>query len=549
MLSSISIENFKAFGKKQKLPIKPITLIFGPNSSGKSSIIHSLLFAQHALETGKLDVFRTSGGGESVDLGGFKQFIFKGNRDNLFTWSVEIAVKNLKNELLEFLSPARTLEISLSMRLPQKEASPGEIVYADTPIVSSFFVNADGKELFSLGARPDNRLRMERLNHEHPVFRNIFKSIIEVSTTVQNILPEDYDYLREGVAGILSKMEFTAEKFIPQSTGKSVKDATYLESSLIPVSRGNRKENILATIELIIPRKIAIFLKDLYNEVQGYFNNLSYLGPLRSYPPRHLAFLESEDHNWYAGGGFAWEVLRKDAQVRKKVNQWLGDKDKLQTPYHLEIKDFVSYEDLSSDYVGEIEDIENKYFGDAPQLDPGEGDMFGELYEVLNKIKKSSHRQAAISELLLKDLRTDTIVSHRDVGIGISQIIPVLVSAYAHQNKMIAIEQPEIHIHPGLQAAIGDIFINSAMGEQKNTFLLETHSEHLILRILRRIRETADGELPKGVQPVRPQDVSVIYVKPSNKGAILHQLPVNEEGEFTRKWPDGFFAERANELF
>ena len=67
MISSISIENFKAFGNKQTLPVKPITLIFGPNSSGKSSIIHSLLFAQNALKTGNLDVFRTSGGGDSVD--------------------------------------------------------------------------------------------------------------------------------------------------------------------------------------------------------------------------------------------------------------------------------------------------------------------------------------------------------------------------------------------------------------------------------------------------------------------------------------------------
>ena len=108
MISSISIENFKAFGKKQKLPIKPITLIFGPNSSGKSSIIHSLLFVQTALQTGKLDVFRTSSGGQSVDLGGFKQYIFKGDTDNVFTWSLEMPVKNFKGDLLEFLAPAKT---------------------------------------------------------------------------------------------------------------------------------------------------------------------------------------------------------------------------------------------------------------------------------------------------------------------------------------------------------------------------------------------------------------------------------------------------------
>jgi len=544
MISSISIENFKAFGKKQKLLIKPITLIFGPNSSGKSSIIHSLLFVQHAIKTGKLDVFRTSGGGDSVDLGGFKQFIFKGNSENLFTWSMEIDTLHLKKELLEFLAPAKSVEISISMRLPQKEVSPGEYVPAENPIVSSFFLSADGEELFSLGARKGSVLRMERLNYSHPVFKNIFKSIIEVSTTVQNIRPEDYNYLKEGVNKILPKMEFTSEKFFPQATQKAESDA----SSLFPISRGNRKENIISTIELIIPRKISMFLKDLYDEVGDYFTNLAYLGPLRSYPPRHLAFLESEDHNWFAGGGFAWEVLRKDADVRKKVNQWLGDKDKLQTPYRLELKDFVAYDDLSSDYSGEIEEIENKYFGDPPQIEPGEGDLFGELYDLLNKIKKSSHRQAPINELFLKDLRTDTMVSHRDVGIGISQIIPVLVSAYANKNKMVAIEQPEIHVHPGLQAELGDLFIESALGKNKNTFILETHSEHLILRILRRIRETTRRK-NKPVPDITPDDISLVFIDSTKKGSVIKFLRVDKHGRIIDKVPGGFFEEDFEELF
>ena len=60
--------------------------------------------------------------------------------------------------------------------------------------------------------------------------------------------------------------------------------------------------------------------------------------------------------------------------------------------------------------------------------------------------------------------------------LGVSQILPVLVHAYASQRKLIAIEQPEIHIHPKLQAELGDVFIESALGDNQNTFLLETHS-------------------------------------------------------------------------
>jgi predicted ATPase len=154
-----------------------------------------------------------------------------------------------------------------------------------------------------------------------------------------------------------------------------------------------------------------------------------------------------------------------------------------------------------------------------------------------------------VSELVLVDERTGTVVTHRDVGIGVSQVLPVLVSAHANRGQLIAIEQPEIHLHPALQAELGDVLVESALGERRNTFLLETHSEHLILRVLRRIRETTDGELAAGLQPLRPADVQVVYCRPTREGAVLHELPITEDGEFARPWPDGFFAERSRELF
>jgi predicted ATPase len=126
--------------------------------------------------------------------------------------------------------------------------------------------------------------------------------------------------------------------------------------------------------------------------------------------------------------------------------------------------------------------------------------------------------------------------------------LPVLVHAYADEGKIVAIEQPEIHLHPALQAELGDVFIESALGERKNTFLLETHSEHLILRILRRVRETTEGKLPAGAQPVRPEDVTVVFVEPTAKGSFIKHLPVTPDGDFAAPWPGGFFAERLADL-
>ena len=62
------------------------------------------------------------------------------------------------------------------------------------------------------------------------------------------------------------------------------------------------------------------------------------------------------------------------------------------------------------------------------------------------------------------------------------------------------------------------------------------------MRLLRRVREAADKSLS-------PNELSVVYVKPTPNGVELTPLPVTDEGEFNRQWPDGFFEERAEELF
>jgi len=85
--------------------------------------------------------------------------------------------------------------------------------------------------------------------------------------------------------------------------------------------------------------------------------------------------------------------------------------------------------------------------------------------------------------------------------------------------------------------------------EWGNQFIIETHSEHLILRLLRLIRDTTNGDLKEGEKPLRPEDVAVIYAKPTEHGTELMELRISEDGDFIDKWPDGFFTERAKELF
>lgn len=146
------------------------------------------------------------------------------------------------------------------------------------------------------------------------------------------------------------------------------------------------------------------------------------------------------------------------------------------------------------------------------------------------------------------------LVAPRDVGVGISQMVPVVVACLMDPKGLVAIEQPELHIHPAIQVGMGDLFIEATQGSQpaigaERTLLVETHSEHIMLRLLRRIREEVENELPPGIGGITPSDLSVIYVESGSEGVRFRRLRVSEDGDFLDRWPQGFFDERAEELF
>jgi predicted ATPase len=169
------------------------------------------------------------------------------------------------------------------------------------------------------------------------------------------------------------------------------------------------------------------------------------------------------------------------------------------------------------------------------------------IHETLEVVSGSVTSEAT-GTILLRDRRSGKEVSGKDIGVGISQVVPVLVGAMDSRNEIIVIEQPEIHLHPWLQAELGDVFIDSAM-TRGNRFVLETHSEHLILRIMRRIRENTHNKVPDDRQPLTTRDVCVLYVTPGSDGSQIRELRINDQGDFVDPWPEGFFEDRLKELF
>ena len=149
--------------------------------------------------------------------------------------------------------------------------------------------------------------------------------------------------------------------------------------------------------------------------------------------------------------------------------------------------------------------------------------------------------------LILDDVRGIEL-EPQDIGVGISQVLPVVVVALHQKTGLVAIEQPELQIHPAFQVALGDLFIEQVRERPGLSFLLETHSEHLLLRFLRRIRETGEGEAPANRNPT-PDERAVYFIEQGETGISGTQIHVDEDGDFIDRWPHGFFDQRAGELF
>lgn len=133
----------------------------------------------------------------------------------------------------------------------------------------------------------------------------------------------------------------------------------------------------------------------------------------------------------------------------------------------------------------------------------------------------------------LFDARTNVDVDLDQVGYGVSQLLPIVEACMRSSDQLICIEQPELHLHPRLQSRLGGLFALAA--REGNQIIAETHSENILLRVRRLVRQ----------RKFHHDDVAVLYVHNiDGHGAQVRRLRLGERGQLLDPWPTGFFDDR-----
>ena len=547
MLHSLELENFKAFGERARIPFAPITLIFGENSAGKSTILQALYLLKQtwwSRDTGAPLLPRADNG--IVDFGSFQEMLFDHDLKRTLSISVETTMnRSYASTQLPYKDNTITIEFRFKCPSVQAEILLDEIgiydrhssrciakfqplntneepdefwmrmgypnyllddrvpVPSKLPAVECVWLTEESefwesefewckenkeeicKEFETLKLHHENRLHQRETDEEKDIGREIIQRFNAWDRREINSFSVALEFL---------STDFNLRTYISQRREEEMNTVLELEGPL-PVRRISSE-----TGSFIYKSRSALFARDDETKVfhiaelvieagralEQTLEALFPMGPFRSLPVRY--YIPTGTNPWNVGswGQLLPDLLFRRSDLVSETNRWLK---RLEIDYMLKVK-----------LVGN---------------DPG--DPFA---------------------LRLIDTRREELVSVAlpDVGFGISQLLPFVVQSLVPGKEIISIEQPEVHVHPRLQADLGELLAECiTRGKQ---FIIETHSEHLILRLQRLVRE----------KEIKPEDVSVIYVSRGPEGAKSQRLRLDEEGDFIDEWPDGFFPERLREL-
>ena len=533
MLTELRLKNFKAFGAEmQTVPMSKITLIYGPNSGGKSSIIQSLLLLKQSVEhfdslpSGPefRSIRELTPKGDYVDLGSFPTLVHRHDT----TRELELAMSfdqrrpyrgqsrtfGIMMTFTDSDDPARS-DSSFLSRIKYYVARKGNLksYFDDYGVRSAVPSMARRGGAYDVGDIPELDYEIElrqpfrrRERSSHGEWR--MNSVKIHENAIGNYKRSHYEPLN--AERIRAGFEFRrGQSFFPsphvhnspQSTGSQDPRQRVLEAPSRVLNVANNlssSENSpvgLGTstgalrMELVRAISDAMRAYPIVNDGLDILDRIIYLGPLRSPPRRSYSVSGGSRASTGIHGQFVPNILYRDEATLQKVNRWFRE---LELDYQLAVPRLSSQVEL----IGE---------------------------------------QASIT---LMD-RRKTEVTLVDVGFGINQVLPVIIEGVGSPpDSIICVEQPEIHLHPRLQAKLADMVVETAQDGKQ--WIIETHSEMLIRQIQTRIADRKDK--------LSESDVSVIYVLRGNETSSIKPMELDRYGEFEEDWPDGFFDDASKKI-
>lgn len=162
------------------------------------------------------------------------------------------------------------------------------------------------------------------------------------------------------------------------------------------------------------------------------------------------------------------------------------------------------------------------------------------------KSKPSGYR----IDLKLTDQGQTTQFDFSDVGESVSCLIPILISLGSNRSSIV--KQPELHLHPKTQLELAEsLVMSSGHGGRDLYRIWETHSEHIVLRVLRNLRTQRSIEEKPESDLIKGSDIRIYYVARDSSSPESHLIPIriSDKGDFIDEWPHGFFEERLDEYF
>ncbi len=488
MLDRLIVENLKGFGPRQEVELAPLTLIYGPNAGGKSTLIQALLLLKQSVEAGDTVPPTLVTNGPLVNVGSFPAAVHRQELDQ--TMHIGVGFSDREDSLTSGPDPEKYpgYEWKLLMR---KELITVDFAFSGKEGEAAGYQTGVtlgvGGRLPVCGFALEDEYRFRLANGAARAAWNAW---------IGRELQERADYEREDTWG--EDRELFADFLRAEgSQGMGDLEPRFEITGHFPGAIDLHRRLNIREIDhdrwrywRVIEKTWGTWATYYAGVLRKRLAEVAYLGPLRRAPERYHVISGDRGEGVGREGERTWQLLAQDTEFVETVNRWL---ERLQIPYTLAV-------------------------GRARER------AFGDLLLVQ-----------------LTDRRNGTAVSPSDVGFGVSQVLPLVVAVAQLFTGTLCVEQPEVHLHPRLQAELADLFIERTRRDENyptGQLLIETHSEALMLRIQRRIRE--------GV--LKPDDVSVLYVDPEGGTATtVKRLRLDRLGRFIDEWPGGFFEERLNE--